>query len=96
MFPRRCEDGTGFSSYQTVINLEKIFLFIQEIRRLINLLVCPESYNDCPDILGAENCFLALELEHAGEPVESFVFSSAKQVYSMFLQVYSFKYLFIS
>ncbi|XP_054268797.1 uncharacterized protein LOC128990457 [Macrosteles quadrilineatus] len=44
------------------------------------------SENECPDMFGPEQLYLALELAHAGEPVESFSFKNLQQALIVFLQ----------
>jgi len=45
-----------------------------------------ESVNDSPEMFGEEQMYMALELSHAGEAVESFKFTHAQQTFSVFLQ----------
>lgn len=45
------------------------------------------SENDCPTMFQADQLYLAMELEHAGQAVETFKFATAEQAYSVLLQV---------
>jgi len=46
-----------------------------------------KSDNDCPLIFGENQLYIVFELGHGGEDLEAFVFQTAKETYSLFLQV---------
>ncbi|XP_057657544.1 uncharacterized protein LOC130894639 [Diorhabda carinulata] len=45
------------------------------------------SENDCPDIFGDDQLYIVFQMGYGGKDLESFVFNSAMQAYSMFKQV---------
>jgi serine/threonine-protein kinase haspin len=45
------------------------------------------SDNDCPLIFGENQLYIVFELGHGGEDLEAFIFQTAEEAYSLFLQV---------
>lgn len=45
------------------------------------------SDNDCPSMFGESQLYITLELSHGGEDLEAFIFQTAQETYSLFLQV---------
>ncbi|XP_032689218.1 uncharacterized protein LOC116852706 [Odontomachus brunneus] len=44
------------------------------------------SDNDCPSMFGENQLYIALELGHGGKDLEAFIFQTAEEAYTLFLQ----------
>ncbi|KAL0131659.1 hypothetical protein PUN28_002892 [Cardiocondyla obscurior] len=45
------------------------------------------SDNDCPSMFGENQLYIVFELDHGGEDLEAFIFQTAEEAYSLFLQI---------